>query len=84
MINPIEKGYVAYCGGRLFEEVHLDRVVLDQQTAMQAITWETESLILSPKEELAYQIEKTVDTITNTFVERFQFYENIRTQIQKQ
>jgi len=84
MIYPIEEeGYAACCEGRLFEQVYLDRVKMDEQAVMQAITWESSSLILTPADELTNQLYKTVDEIANTFVDRFLFYEDIRTQIQR-
>lgn len=81
MIYPIEKGYVAYCEGRLLEQIKVDRVRLDEQTVMQGITWETENLIIIPSDELTDQLYSIVDDIANTFVERYQFYESIKSQI---
>lgn len=83
MIYPIDKGYVAYTEGRLFEQVNIDRVRLDEQTVMQGITWESENLILVPSKDLTNQLYKSVDEIANTFVDRYLFYENIKSQIQK-
>lgn len=81
MIYPIEKGYVCYTEGRLFEKVNLERVVLDEQTALQGITWESQNLILAPQAELKSQIMESVEEIAKTFVDRFQFYEDIRRKI---
>jgi hypothetical protein len=83
MIYPIDKGYVALCEGRLFEEVHLDRIILDEQTVLQGITWESENLIVSPSADIEEQVFKSVDEIANTFVDRFIFYSNIKAQIKK-
>ena len=83
MVHPIEKGYVAYCEGRLFEQIELDRVKPDEQTAMQGITWESQNLIISSKEDLANQLTKSVDEIATAFAERFRFYEDIRLEIQR-
>jgi hypothetical protein len=81
MVYPIDKGYVCYTEGRLFEKVNLDRIVLDEQTALQGITWESQNLILSPQAELKEQVSESVDEIAKTFVDRFQFYEDIRRKI---
>ena len=81
MIYPIEKGYVCYTEGRLFEQINIDRVVLDEQTALQGITWESQNLILAPEEKLVEQVNTSVDEIANTFAERFEFYEKIRRKI---
>lgn len=81
MIYPLDKGYVAFCEGRLFEKVNIDRIRLDEQTLLQGITWESQNLILSPKRELESQLNKSIEDLAETFVERYNFYENIRKQI---
>lgn len=83
MIYPIDKGYVAYCEGRLFEKVQLDRIRLDDLTLLQGITWESQNLIVSPTSQIGEQISKSVDEIAETFVERYRFYDEIRRKIQK-
>ncbi|ADI38440.1 putative uncharacterized protein [Waddlia chondrophila 2032/99] len=83
MIYPIEKGYVAYCEGRLFEKVSLERIKLDDQTVLQGVTWESQNLIVSPSDQIAEQIIKSVNEIAETFVERYRFYDEIRRKIQK-
>lgn len=83
MIYPIEKGYVVYCEGRLFEKINLERVRLDDLTAMQGITWESQNLIITPKDDLETHLDKSVDEIVKTFVERFRFYKDIKSQIKK-
>lgn len=83
MIYPIEKGYVCYTEGRLFEKVNLDRVILDELTALQGITWESQNLILAPQAELKTQMMESVEEIAKTFVDRFQFYEDIRRNINR-
>ena len=77
-VYPIDRGYVAYCSGRLFESVVLDRFKMDPNMAFQAITWEKQHLIVTPKEQLGDQITKTVQDIAKTFAERFQVYEKIK------
>lgn len=83
MAYPLEKGFAVYCEGRLFEGVQLERVTLDEQTSMQAITWESQNLIVSSKEDLSNQIMKSVEEIATSFADRFRFYEDIRSQIQR-
>jgi hypothetical protein len=83
MAYPLDKGYVVYCEGRLFEQVQLDRVTLDEQTAMQAITWESQNLIISSKEDLKDQVMKSITEIATAFADRYRFYEDIRIQIQR-
>lgn len=75
---PIDKGYVACCYGRLFESVTLDRFKMDSNMAFQAITWEKQHLIVSPKDEFSDEIVKVVQDIAQTFGERFQVYEKIK------
>lgn len=83
MVYPIDKGFVAYCEGRLFERVELDRVRADPQTTMQAITWESQNLIISSKDDLVNQVTKSVDEIATSFAERYRFYEDIRFELQR-
>ena len=77
-VYPIEKGYVAYCGGTLFESVVLDRFKMDSNMAFQAITWEKQNLIVSPEEQFVEQLTKTVQDIASTFTERYEAYERIK------
>lgn len=83
MIFQVEKGYVAYIEGRLLEQIHVDRIKLDEQAVMQGITWESNNLILSPTDDVAKQVQNSVDDIVKAFIERYQFYEGIRKQIKK-
>ena len=77
-VYPIDKGYVAYCSGRLFESVSVDRFKMDSNMAFQAITWEKEHLIVSPKDQFVDQLTRTIQDIGKTFGERFQVYERIK------
>lgn len=77
-VYPIERGYVAYCSGRLFESVVLERFKMDPNMAFQAITWEKQHLIVTPKEQLGDQLTKTIQDIAKTFAERYQVYEKIK------
>lgn len=82
MINPIEKGYVVYIGTRLFESIDIKRAGarLDEQTAFQAITWERQQLLISSKEDLTAQVNATVDELTNEFISRYKYFQNLRFQ----
>lgn len=77
-IYPIDKGYVACCDGRLMESVTLSRFKMDSNMAFQAITWEKQSLIVSPKDQFKEQIIMNVQQIASAFVERFQAYEKMK------
>lgn len=77
-VYPIERGYAASVSGRLFESVVLDRFKMDPNMAFQAITWEKQSLIVSPKEKFKEQLQRTVQEIAQTFVNRFQVYERLK------
>ena len=77
-VYPIDKGYAAFIDGRLFESVILERFKMDPNMAFQAITWEKQSLIVSPKEKFPEQLTKTVQEIAEAFVNRFQVYEKMK------
>ncbi|MFQ5728789.1 MAG: hypothetical protein ACE5GN_00310 [Waddliaceae bacterium] len=83
MLNPIERGYAVYCQGRLFEKIEMNRVKLAEQTTFQGITWETSNLIVTPTDRLTNQVDNVVDDIATTFTERYKFFENIRSQMQR-
>lgn len=77
-VYPIDKGYVAYCSGRLFESVVLDRFKMDSNMAFQAITWEKQRLLVTPKELFSEQLTLVIQDIAQTFAERFEVYERIK------
>ncbi len=77
-VYPIEKGYVACCNGRLFESVTLERFKMDPNMAFQAITWEKQHLIVSPKALFVEQLNKIVQDIALSFTDRFQAYERLK------
>lgn len=81
LIYPVEKGYVACCSGRLFESVTLSRFILEPGMAFQAITWEKQSLVVSPKAQFQEQLIKNVQEIAQTFADRFQVYEKLKSEI---
>lgn len=77
-IYPIEKGYAAFLDGRLFESVVLDRFKMDPNMEFQAITWEKQNLIVSPKDKFGEQLSKATQEIANAFVERYIAYERLK------
>lgn len=78
MIAPIQKGYAVYCSGRLFESVALDRSHLDKDVYYQAITWEKQALLVIPSDKLRDDVDKAVSDITNSFVERYRHFEDLK------
>lgn len=78
MVQNIDKGYAAYIGGRLFEQVEVPRVVLPDTTFFQAITWEKQELVVASPEDISNQVLATIDEIAQNFAERYTFYENIK------
>lgn len=70
MVNPIERGFAAYCAGRLFEEVQIKRVFLKPNIVWQAITWEKQELILSPADQLQDSLNRTIQYIIKDFTDR--------------
>lgn len=82
MVNPIEKGYVAYVATRLFESIDIKRsgALLDEQTAFQAITWERQLLLITAKEDLLAQVNSAVDELTTEFLNRYKHFQQLRLQ----
>ncbi|MBX9587522.1 MAG: hypothetical protein K2X50_09735 [Gammaproteobacteria bacterium] len=78
LIYPIERGYVACCSGSLFESVTLQRFVLDQNMAFQAITWQKETLVVSPTEKFAEQLTSSVQEIGQAFADRFETFDKMK------
>lgn len=77
-VYPIDRGYAAFLEGRLFESVVLDRFKMDSNMAFQAITWEKQSLIVSPKAKFAEQVSNSVQEIAGSFVTRYQAFEKLK------
>lgn len=69
MINPIENGYAAFIAVRLFEAIDLRRARLKLGTTFQAITWERQEFIVTPKDQLREEISKELKTMLDKFVE---------------
>lgn len=82
MVNPIPKGYVAFCVGRLFETTDMPRVKLAKGIFWQVITWEKETLIVTSPEDLNGLVLKTVDEIAMSFTTRLKYFNAIKTQSQ--
>lgn len=80
MIIPVEDNFAVYCTGRLFEEVDLKRINLEQGTYWQAITWEYQNLIFTPKDTLDAQILSAIREITENFIQRYKYFVSIRNQ----
>jgi len=77
MIIPSGDGHSAFCAGRLFEKVNLDRVTLPVEVYFQAITWEYQNLIYASKEDSEKQIESAIADIIQQFLSRYKYYKNI-------
>lgn len=77
-VYPIEKGYAAFIDGRLLESVVLARFEMDANMAFQAITWEKQSLIISPKAKFVDHLKQAVQEISQVFVTRFQSFEKLK------
>lgn len=69
LLYPIGGGYVAYCEGRLFESVSLNRFSMDAFMAFQAITWQRQSLIVAPQDKLIEYLESQVEQIAHEFID---------------
>ena len=78
LISKIERGFVVFVEGRLFESVKLERVRLEAGTAFQAITWETQSLSVTPEEGAENDIRESVRAIAKLFVERYVYFEELK------
>lgn len=78
MVHPVGDGIVAYVDGRLFEGIQVDRVKIENGTFLQGITWEKQNLILASKKEFETELLKGVQKVANYFVERFQYFEELK------
>lgn len=74
IIHPIEKGFVAYCAIRLFEETQMKRIFLKSGIVWQVITWEKQELVITPPDQLSQQIEQTIQSIMTSFTDRIKNY----------
>lgn len=80
MLYPHEGTLAIFCEGRLFESVKIDRVIIDRSTLLQAITWEKQSLVIVPLFDANAQVGRAVADLTKVFVDRFIYFEHIKTQ----
>lgn len=78
MIDPIENGYAAFIAVRLFEAIDLHRARLKLGTTFQAITWERQEFILTPKEQLREQISTVLKTMLDKFAEVYNAQAEVR------
>jgi hypothetical protein len=78
MAYPSGTGYAVCCKGALFEEVQLKRINLDINATYQAITWQRESLFIASKSTFNSQLEKNITETVQSFIERFQFYYDLK------
>lgn len=83
VVYPIEQGYVALVDGRLMEAIDPKRVKLDPDTQFQAITWEKKTLLVAPKDEFESTIEKSIEDITNTFFERYDYFDRLKSRMEQ-
>lgn len=79
LLYPFGQGYAASCKAALYESVGLKRPNLELGTAFQAITWERESLIVAPAGSIVDQLETSVMETTHAFIERVQYYKQLKT-----
>lgn len=80
MIIPAQESFAVYCTGRLFEEVDLRRINLEQGTYWQAITWEYQNLIFTPEDTLDAQVLSAIREITDNFIQRYKYFVSIKNQ----
>ncbi len=78
MIVPIEKGFLVYASGRIFENVDVKRVFLEKDTAFQAITWENQHLFFTPIEDMNKETMMAIEKITKQFLERYQYFKTVK------
>lgn len=69
--------YLIFCSARLFEEVNVVREKFIPRGNWQAITWETQELIIAQKDKVVSQVEDLVEDVSNLFVKRYRAYNPI-------
>lgn len=80
MFSSVDQCLTASCTCRLFEQVTLKRVIQEEGITFQAITWEKQNLISASKKDFYQLLDKTIDDIAQSFVDRFQYFQNLRFQ----
>lgn len=78
MLQPFEKAYAAYCAGRLFEEVEVNRIHLRGDSTWQAITWEKQELLVFGEGQMKEQVTASIRKIATAFADLFKSYKNIK------
>ena len=78
LVNSVDEYLIASCACRLFESVTIKRVILEQGITFQAITWEKQDLIIASKKDFYPLIDKTIADFSAEFVERFQYFQNLK------
>lgn len=80
MLYPHENTLAIFCEGRLFENIKLDRVVMEKTAELQGITWEKQSLVIVPLFDASAQVGKAMINLTNAFTERYTYFEHVKSQ----
>lgn len=79
LVYPLNDGYIALADGRLIETIQTKRVDLaPAEGSFQAITWEHKNLIVATSSNFSQLLHQTVDQITKTFIERYEFFKNLK------
>lgn len=81
MVFPTEIGNIATVAGSLFEEVTLKRIPTQTGAAIQAITWEKQTMFMSTKDDFDTNLAKTVEEIVGTFGERWRLFDQMKSQL---
>ncbi|KAF3362383.1 hypothetical protein PHSC3_001050 [Chlamydiales bacterium STE3] len=79
LVYPVNDGFIALLEGRLLEAVSVKRVTpAASEGVLQAITWEQKNLIVASGENFIPLMTQTVENITRSFVERYQFFDSLK------
>lgn len=80
LIYPIKDGYSCAVTGRLFEQVTVDRIKLDETVTMQAITWDRSSIHVVSSGKLKDELIESVTEVATDFVERYHYFQQYKNQ----
>lgn len=78
MADPVEKGFAVFMSVRLLESVQLKRTLLSKDTAIQAITWEKESLSVLAEGQAGPLIIRTLEDLVSNFTKRYKYFHSIK------
>ncbi|MCB1112790.1 MAG: hypothetical protein H7A37_08965 [Chlamydiales bacterium] len=78
MVYSIPEGYAYVVEGRLFEEVKLARVVLDESIHFQAITWERQSINISSEKDFKNNLTNAIAEISKMFTDQYHYFELLK------